>query len=163
MKVRDRILIITDLLVAAIHVDGTMMGEEDRAARKLLADLLITTPDELPQEVDERIVDFRLVEFDLEKSAADFMRDPPMKKRRLLELVGMMVDADGEHDFREDQFLHDLAGALGMDASEYDDLVLQFEVEELPAELKKRLRESFDELRLPKASEPPPIPEDARK
>ncbi len=162
MKVRDRIHVITDLLIAAIYCDGTMMGEEDEAARQLLADLLLTTPDELPTEVKDRIRDFRLVDFELEAAAADFMADPPMKKRRLLELVGKMVDADGEHDLREDQFMRDLAGALGMDESEYADLVLQFEVEDLPApERKRKLRESFTELRA--YQPPPPIPEDARR
>ena len=87
MKLRDRILVITDILVAALYCDGTIMGEEDHAARQLLADLLLTTPDELPPPVLDRIKNFKLYEFELEKAAADFLEDPPMKKRRLLELV----------------------------------------------------------------------------
>ncbi|MEM9074169.1 MAG: TerB family tellurite resistance protein [Myxococcota bacterium] len=160
MKVRDRILVITDLLIAAIYCDGTMMGDEEHAARALLADLLLTKPDDLPAEVVERIQNFRLLEFDLDKTVTSFLEDPPMKKRRLLELVGKMVDADGEHDFREDQFVRDLAESLGMEKAEYADLVLEFEVEALPATAQKqRLRESFEDLR----AVPPPLPPDAKK
>lgn len=157
MKIRDRILVITDLLVAALHCDGTILGEEDAMARKVLADLLLTTPDDLPAEVDERIRGFRLHEFDLDATVADFLGDPPMKKRRLLELVVKMVDADGETDLREDQFVRELAKSLGMEASEYDDLVLDIEVEALPpAERTRRMRESFTDLRVPPT--PPPVP-----
>ena len=158
MKVRDRILVITDLLIAAIYCDGTMMGSEDNAARELLADLLLTTPDDLPAEVDERIRNFRIVGFDMDESVKDFLSDPPMKKRRLLELVAKMVDADGEHDFREDQFMRDLADCLGMAEEEYADLVVELELVEQPEERKSRLRQSFTDLR----AVPPPIPEDAR-
>lgn len=156
MKIRERILLLTDILIAAIYSDGTMMGEEDSAARKLIADLLITQPDNLPVEVDERIRSFRIMEFDLEEAARDFLSDPPMKKRRLLELVVKMVDADGETDLREDQFVRELAKALKMDESEYEDLVL--EIEEVPADQRRRRRrESFTMV----ASVPPPVPDDA--
>lgn len=148
---------ITDLLIAAIYCDGTMMGSEDNAARDLLADLLLTTPDDLPAEVDERIRNFRIIGFDMEASVKDFLSDPPMKKRRLLELVAKMVDADGEHDFREDQFMRDLADCLGMKEEEYADLVVELEIVEEPEQRKTRLRQSFTDLR----AVPPPIPEDA--
>jgi len=161
MKVRDRILVITDLLIATVYCDGTMIGEEDRAARELLADLLLTTPDDLPAEVDERIRGFRLIDFDLEAAAKDFLEDPPMNKRRLLELVVKMVDADGVHDWREDLFIRELAGLLGMAEEEYEDLVLEIETEDLPPEERKRkLRQSFTDLRA--LAVPPPVPDDAK-
>lgn len=160
MKIRERILLLTDILIAAIYSDGTMMGEEDSAARQLIADLLITSPDDLPPEVDARIRGFRIMQFDLEEAARDFLSDPPMKKRRLLELVVKMVDADGETDLREDQFVRELAKALKMDESEYEDLVLEIE-EVPPAERKRRRRESFTALTTSPASVPPPIPDDA--
>ena len=155
MKVRERIHVVTELLCAAIYSDGTMIGEENTAARRLLADLLLTTPQELPADVDRHIRDFRIIDFDLQAAARDFLADPPMKKRRLLELVAKMVDADGQTDLREDQFVRDLAEALRMDPSEYRDLVLEIEVIE-PAERRRRRRESFTELVLP-----PLVPDDA--
>ena len=156
VKVRDRIHVITELLCAAIYSDGTMLGAEDEAARRLLADLLLTTPANLPAHVDQHIREFSILEFDLGDAVRDFMSDPPMKKRRLLELVTKMVDADGEVDLREDQFVRDLAVALGMEKDEYDDLVLEIEVIR-PAERLRRKRESFTELILP-----PPVPPEAK-
>ena len=157
MKVRERIHTITELLCAAIYSDGTMMGEEDTEARRVLADLLLTTPEELPPEVDQHIREFSILEFDMAEAVRDFMADPPMKKRRLLELVTKMVDADGEVDLREDQFVRDLAKTLQMEPSEYDDLVLEIEVIE-PQERRRRRRESFTDL----VAVPPPVPSDAK-
>ncbi len=157
MKVRERIHTITELLCAAIYSDGTMLGEEDEMARRVLADLLLTTPEELPSEVDAHIREFSILEFDMEHAVREFMADPPMQKRRLLELVTKMVDADGEVDLREDQFVRDLAETLQMEPSEYDDLVLEIEVIE-PEEQLRRKRESFTEL----TAVPPPVPPEAR-
>lgn len=139
MKVRDRILVITDLMLGALHADATMTGEEETAMRELLAKLLVTKPDALPPEVHARIESFSLLEFDIERCAADFLADPPMKKRRLLELLALLVDRDGT-DLREDEYLRDLAHCLQMQRDEYADLVLEYDVE--------KLRESFADVRM---------------
>ena len=139
MKVRDRILVITDLMLGALYADATMTGEEDRAVRELLAKLLLCKPSELPEHVDARIRGFSLMDFDIELAARDFLKDPPMKKRRLLELMASLTDRDGT-DLREDEYLRDLAQCLGMQPDEYDDIVLSYEIESL--------RESFDMVRL---------------
>ena len=139
MKVRDRILVITDLMLGALYADATMTGEEDRAVRDLLAKLLLCRPDALPEHVDARIRGFSLLEFDIEVAARDFLKDPPMKKRRLLELIASLTDKDGT-DLREDEYLRDLAQCLGMEPHEYQDIVLAYEIESL--------RESFDLVRL---------------
>ena len=145
MKVRDRILILTDLFMGALWADEEFTEDEQKAVRVLLADLLLVTPTTLPAEVEERIVKFEPLGFDLEAAAGDFAADPPMAKRRLLELVGRMVDADGVVDMKEDEYLRRLAGLLGMEYSEYSDLVLDYEIDEL--------RDSFEQLRSP----PPPM------
>lgn len=159
MKVRDRILVITDLFLGALWADDEFTEDEQRAVRNLLADLLLVTADTLPAAVEERIREFDPLKFDLETAASDFAADPPMAKRRLLELVGRMVDADGVVDMKEDEYLRKLAEALGMEHAEYSDLVLDFEVEEL--------RETFEALRVPpppmvdpsgESSRPPPPP-----
>ncbi|AKF03909.1 hypothetical protein [Sandaracinus amylolyticus] len=139
MKVRDRILVITDLMLGALYADATMTGEEDRAVRELLAKLLLCPPDALPEHVDARIRGFSLMEFDIELAARDFLKDPPMKKRRLLELIASLTDKDGT-DLREDEYLRDLGQCLGMQPDEYADIVLSYEIESL--------RESFDMIRL---------------
>lgn len=139
MKVRDRILVITDLMLGALYADATMTGEEDRAVRDVLAKLLLTKPETLPEHVDRRIRDFSLMTFDIELAAKDFLSDPPMKKRRLLELIASLTDKDGT-DFREDEYLRDLAQCLGMKDEELEGVVLDFEIESL--------RQSFDAIRL---------------
>jgi len=153
MKVRDRILVITDLMLGALYSDATMTGEEEGAVRELLAKLLICTPETLPPAVDERIRSFSLLEFDIERAARDFLSDPPMKKRRLLELMARLADRDGT-DLREDEYLRDLAQLLEMKPEEYADLVLDYDIE--------HLRDSFDDVRISVVTELPdaaPVPE----
>lgn len=150
MKVRDRILVITDLFLGALWADDEFSEDEQKAVRRLLAELLAVTPDTLPDAVEERIRTFDPLKFDIEGAAQDFATDPPMAKRRLLELVGKMVDADGVLDLKEDEYLRRLATALGMEYSDYSDLVLSYETEEL--------RGAFEALRVP----PPPMVTDAR-
>ncbi len=145
MKVRDRILVLTDLFLGAVWADDEFSEDEQRAVRTLLADLLLVKVDELPEPVEERIRTFDPLKFDLQLAAADFASDPPMAKRRLLELVGKMVDADGVLDMQEDEYLRRLADALGMEYGDYSDLVLDYDVDEL--------RGAFEALRVP----PPPM------
>jgi uncharacterized tellurite resistance protein B-like protein len=131
--VRDRIILLTDLLLGAVHADDTREGAEEDAVRQLLSQLL--EGGTLPAEVDERITTFSSSAFDLQAAATDFASDPPIQKRKLLELVAAVRDADGEIDIAEDQYMVDLATALGMDRSEYADLTLDYEVEDLRASL----------------------------
>lgn len=143
MKVRDRIFVITDLFMGACWADDEFSEDEQKTVRRLLADLMVV--DALPPHIEDRITSFDPLAFDLEAAAKDFEADPPMAKRRLLELVGKMVDADGVVDMQEDEYLRRLAGLLDMAYADYSDLVLDFEVEEL--------RETFEQLR----SAPPPL------
>lgn len=145
MKERDRILVLTDLFLGALWADDEFTDDERDAVKRLLADLLLVTPENLPATVLVRIESFDPLNFDLESAARDFAADPPMAKRRLLELVGRLADADGILHLNEDDYLRRLGQLLGMNPSEYDDLVLDYEVEEL--------RQSFEALRVP----PPPM------
>ncbi|MBZ0119854.1 MAG: TerB family tellurite resistance protein [Sandaracinaceae bacterium] len=156
---RDRILTLTDLLLGALYADHEFTADEQRAVRQLLADLLSVTPDTLPANVEERIRTFDPLRFDLVASAHEFRDDPPNSKRRLLELVGRMVNADGVVELREDEYLRELAAHLGLEYSDYHDLVLDHDIEEL--------RGHFDKLRAPpppmvhktgQSSRPPPPP-----
>lgn len=131
--VRDRIILLTDLLLGAVHADDEQRGTERDAVRRLLSQLL--EGGALPEEVNARIDAFPVESFDLAAAAADFADDPPIQKRQLLELVAAVRDADGEIDLAEDQYMVDLAQALGMDESEYADLTLDYEVEELRSSL----------------------------
>lgn len=138
MKVRDRIDTLTQLFLGALYADRRCVEAEKRAVRRLLTDLIVRP--ELPAEVEAMIEQFEPERFDLEATARDFAKDPPMNRRRLLELVAQLCLADGELDLDEDDYLHRLARALEMHPSEYEDLVLDYETQEL--------RKSFEMLRV---------------
>ena len=138
MKVRDRIDTITRLFLGALYADRRCPDAEKSAVRRMLRDLIVRP--ELPPEVERLIEEFDPGSFDLQAVARDFVADPPMNRRRLLELVAQLCAADGELDLAEDDYLHALARALGMAPAEYEDLVLDYETHEL--------RKSFEMLRV---------------
>lgn len=140
MTSNDRIMVLTDLLLGAVHADGSVEGSEEAAVRKLLGEL---HGGALPEGVEARIKGFDAKHFDLAAAARDFAADEPVKKRRLLELVAAVRDADDVIDLAEDDYMVRLATALGMKKSEYADLTLEIE----------ELREAFEDVR-----KPPPLP-----
>jgi uncharacterized tellurite resistance protein B-like protein len=142
-SVKDRILVITDLLLGAVYADDKLKGAEEEAVRKLLGELL---GGDVPSEVDQRIKTFPAHTFDMKATAQDFAKDPPINKRKLLELVCAVRDADEEIDLAEDDYVRALGAALGMKKEEYADLTLEYEVTDL--------RTSLNALR----AMPPPIP-----
>jgi uncharacterized tellurite resistance protein B-like protein len=146
VKVRDRIGPIADLFLGALYADHRFEEEEKRAVRRLLCDLICRP--ELPPELEQRIEAFDPEKFDLVATAQDFARDPPMNRRRLLELVAQLCVADGELDFEEDEYLHRLARALEMTPVEYEDIVLDYEIHEMRKSF-ELLRQSQFDLRAP--------------
>jgi len=138
VKVRDRIGPITQLFLGALYADKRCLDSEKRAVRRLVGELIVLP--ELPAELEQLIEGFDPAQFDLDAVARDFVSDPPMNRRRLLELVAQLCLADGELDFDEDDYLHRLGRALGMAPSEFEDLVIDYETHEL--------RKSFDMLRV---------------
>jgi len=145
MSLDSRYLTIADLLLGAVYADDRLDGAEDEAVRKLLCK--VVGSDELPIELEARIENFEADGFDLAESAAEFESVDDVGKRKLLELVAAVFDADGEVDFAEDEYLRDLAGALGMEAAEYEDLAIQYEVEDI------------EEVVAVVVSVPPPVPQ----
>lgn len=131
MTVSPRFFVMTDLLLGAVFADDRLEGEEKAAVRRLL--LEVVGGDALPIQIEARIENFTPSGFDLKATAKEFEADPAVKKRKLLELVAAVFDADGEVDFAEDDYLRELATALGMEASEYDDLVIEYDIEEAHA------------------------------
>lgn len=129
MKVRDRIGTIAQLFLGALYADRRCADAEKKAVRRLLSDLIVRP--ELPPELEQLIEAFNPDSFDLDAVARDFANDPPMNRRRLLELVAQLCLADGELDLDEDDYLHRLARALGMAPAEYEDLVLDYETQDL--------------------------------
>jgi uncharacterized tellurite resistance protein B-like protein len=142
VKVRDRIGPIVDLFLGAMYADQRFVDEEKRAVTRMLCDLIVRP--ELPPELIERIEGFDPEKFDLVESCRDFMSDPPMQRRRLLELVAQLCVSDGELDLAEDDYLHRLARTLGMEPSEYEDIVLDYEIHEMRLSFELLRQSSLD-------------------
>jgi len=119
-SVRDRIGLLTDLFLGAAFADGKFPQEERRYVRDLIRDLLSVPA--LPPGVDELIERFDPASFNLQATAVEFMRDPPMSRRRVLELVAYVTLADGEQNLEEDAFLRALGEAFGLQPDDYSDL-----------------------------------------
>jgi uncharacterized tellurite resistance protein B-like protein len=146
--VRHRIGLLSDLFLAAAFADGHFVEREREYIRKLLKDLLVM--DALPAGLEQRIAAFDRAAFDLKRVAADFHADPPMSRRRLLELIAYVTLADGHMVDDEDHFIRELGAALGLPEADYRDLTLDPEGE--------AHRRSFIEL----ARVPLPLPDDLR-
>ncbi len=134
-EMADRIDVISDLLMGAAYADGALEGREEATVRRLLGELLGGPA--LPPALDARIAGFSPKGFDLEETAAVFRDDSADRKRKLLELVVAVRDADDVFDTDEDDYMTALARALGMKREEYADLALEIE----------ELRNSLDDVR----------------
>lgn len=151
-SVVDRLDVLTELFLGAAYADQHLAGRERQHINDLVRDLSCAS--ELPAWLSSHIDAFNPRAFDLKAAASRFSEDPPMSRRRLLELVAQVTAADGVFDLAEDEYLRALARELNMPDSEVADLTLDYEVE--------HLRESFEQLRRPKnappATTPPPLP-----
>lgn len=134
--VSSRITLLTNLFLGAAYADDHFCKEETAYVSELLKDLLCVQ--ELPAAVIEQIENFDRQTFDIGRCAADFLAEPPMSKRRLLELITYVTMSDGEVSAPESDYIIDLAEALLMDYDDYKDLVPEEDIE--------RARESFAEL-----------------
>lgn len=114
---------MTDIFLAAAFADLRFPDKERAYVRELVRDLLCAR--QLPQELSERIEQFDPRAFDLQAAAAEFAREPPMSRRRLMELIAYVTMADGEQNADEDAFLRAFGEALGLQPSEYADLTCE--------------------------------------
>jgi uncharacterized tellurite resistance protein B-like protein len=131
MATDPKFLVLTDLLLGAVYADERLAGEEVAAVRRLLREVI--GGDELPEEVDIRIDEFDAAAFDLSACAAAFSAEPAVKRAKLLELVAGVFDADEEVDFAEDDYMRDLARALGISDAEVSKFALDYTVEDAHA------------------------------
>src|SRR6185369_7623226 len=123
----DRILPLSELLLGAAYADKELKDQEKDEVRSLLEGLA----GELPVEVEQKIATFDPTKFSLEASAAPFKADSEEDRKKLLYLVAAVNEADDEIDFAEDDYLRDLAAALGLPKSALDGLTVEVETEEL--------------------------------
>jgi hypothetical protein len=135
-SVAHRIGTLVDLFMGAAYADRRCENKERAYVRALVADLLCTP--QIPSEIESQIVSFDPLKFDLRKTVTEFLLEPPMNKRRLMELVAYVTLSDGEQSMEEDGYLRSLGQALGMRVEEYRHLTNDPDM--------AALRESFTDL-----------------
>lgn len=135
-SVAHRIGVLVELFMGAVFADGKCDNCERDYVRALVGDLLCMPA--LPKEVDSLIARFDPERFDVRAAAADFLRDPPMNKRRVMELVAYCTLSDGAQSQSEDSYLRRLGEALEMRPEEYRHLTSDPDV--------AAMRESFTDL-----------------
>jgi uncharacterized tellurite resistance protein B-like protein len=141
---RDRINAICELMLGAAYADDHFHDREKQAIRKLLGELV--EGDELPPAVIQRIETFDPTAFDPAKQADEFASDSTEDKRKLIDLVAAVHDADEVLDLAEDAYLRKVASALGLPDDSLGGTTLEYEIEDL--------RKHLDALR----AGPPPVP-----
>ena len=114
---------IADVLMAAAHADQHLDQRERDSVKGLLEKILGATA--MPESVAKRIELFDVGDFDLKESVAELGETTKDQRRKLLELVAAVHEADDVIDLDEHEFLVKLAQALGAAEEEYTDLTLE--------------------------------------
>ena len=125
---RDLVPIVADLLMGAAYADSRLRGHEALTIRKQLAELLEV--DKVPGHIENRLMHFDPDKFDLDLTVATLPKLEPDAARKLLEMVAAVNASDGELDFDEDEYLHQLASAIGVSRQSYADLTIDVEDDE---------------------------------
>ncbi|PCC72890.1 Tellurite resistance protein TerB [Nannocystis exedens] len=114
---------ITQLLLGAAYADKRLAGAEITRIRSLLSTLLGGA--EVPEALLRLINTFSPAAFNVQEVASRLDGLSREEKRKLLELVASVNDADEELDLAEDIYLRTVAAALGLPQEEFSDLALE--------------------------------------
>jgi uncharacterized tellurite resistance protein B-like protein len=133
MALKDHLPQIVDLLMGAAYADKALSGKETDTVRRLLGELL--GHGVLPADLDGRVRQWDPKSFALATAAVPLAKEPAETRRKLLELIAAVHDADDVLDLAEDQYLKDVAKALGVPPESIRDLALDVEVSDLGAAL----------------------------
>jgi uncharacterized tellurite resistance protein B-like protein len=146
MSISDRILPLCELLLGAAYADKELKDQEKDKVRELLEELAT----DLPTEVEMKLVSFDPKGWDMKDSAHAFKADSEDDRKKVLQLVAAVNEADDELDIAEDEYLRTLAGALGLPESALEGMTVEIETEEL--------KPIFEKIR--KGPPPPPKAKD---
>ncbi|MFY0534768.1 TerB family tellurite resistance protein [Nannocystis pusilla] len=114
---------ITQLLLGAAYADKRLAGAEITRIRSLLSTLLGGA--EVPDSLLRLINTFSPAAFNVQQVATGLDGLSQEEKRKLLELIASVNDADEELDLAEDIYLRTVAAALGLPQEEFSDLTLE--------------------------------------
>lgn len=112
---------ITRLLLGAAYADKRLEGAEVARIEQILRQVLGGEPG---AEQTELLRSFSPAAFNVHSTAAMLTGLDPADKRKLLELIASVNDADDELDLAEDAYLRHVAIGMGVDESEIADLTL---------------------------------------
>lgn len=130
MTSSDRIFPLCELLLGAAYADEELHSQEKTEIRALLVELA----GEQRVEVEACIASFEPAKFQLASVVGYFRGDSEDERRRLLRLAATVIEADDEIDFRENDYLRELASALALPQSALDGLVVDIEIDEIQDE-----------------------------
>ena len=140
----DRIFPLCELLLGAAYADDELHHREKTEVRALLAEVA----GEMRVEVEACIASFDPATFNLATTASAFRDDPEPERHRLLRLVTAVCEADDQMDFSENEYLRELATALGLPHAALAGLTIDIE----------EIEETIQAVR----KGPPPLPPAAR-
>lgn len=109
--------------MGAAFADQSLHGKELMAARRLV--LGVSGERRLPKDISDIMVEFDPEKFDMEASVAPLRELPKPAKRKILELIGTINEADDVIDLAEDVYLEAVATSLGLEREEFSDLTLE--------------------------------------
>ena len=127
MSISDRILPLCELLLGAAYADKELKDQEKDKVRELLEELST----DLPTEVEMKLASFDPKSWDMKEAAHAFKADSEDDRKKVLQLVAAVNEADEELDIAEDEYLRDLASALGLPTSALEGMTVEVETEEL--------------------------------
>lgn len=118
---KQHIETITQLLLGAAYADKRLEGAEVTRIEAILRQVLGGEP---PAELIAQLRSFNPAAFNVHSITPTLQGLDPADKRKLLELIASVNDADEELDLAEDAYLRHVAIGMGVPESEIADLIL---------------------------------------
>ena len=118
----DELKTIASILMGAAHADGSVDGDEADTILEILNEMLGDR--EMP-DVRSHLEGFDPGSFDLAAAAGSLHLAGSEDRRSLLLLVSRVTDADDVHDLREDDYIREVAAAIGAEPEEYANLTVE--------------------------------------
>ncbi len=127
---KEHVESITNLLLGAAYADKRLEGEEVAAIERLLCKLVGS--EELPEAQRAQMNAFSPAAFDVSATASGLAELEDEDKRKVLEMVCAVHDADDELDFAEDAYLRKVAVGMGLPEDSIGEMALDVsEVDEM--------------------------------
>jgi uncharacterized tellurite resistance protein B-like protein len=118
----DRHEAVAQLLMGGAYADDHLDGAELEQVGTLLR--RVTGQTELDPRLQSCLDSFDKDSFEIGEAASVLQGESMAAKRKVLELIVAVHEADDSWDFSEDDYVRQVGAALGLAASDYADLVV---------------------------------------